>query len=118
MDFQRFTEKAQEVILKAQEKLREYNQNQLGTEHILYGLLVQKEGVIAEIFEKMNIDVAKLRQKVEDAISKNLGVRVVGQPGGSIDQIYITPHAKSALELAEIKQKDLEIIMWGQNTSL
>ncbi len=108
MDFSRFTEKAQEVILKAQEKLKEYNQNQLGTEHILYGLLVQKEGVIAEIFEKLNIDVARARQKVEEAISQNMGVRVVGQPGGSIDQIYITPHAKSALELAEIEAERLK----------
>ena len=40
----RFTERAQKVILYAQEEARRLNHNVIGTEHILLGLIREGDG--------------------------------------------------------------------------
>ncbi|GFP24510.1 ATP-dependent Clp protease ATP-binding subunit ClpC, partial [Candidatus Hakubella thermalkaliphila] len=37
--FERFTERARKVIVQAQEEARKLNQNYIGTEHLLLGLI-------------------------------------------------------------------------------
>jgi len=45
--FERFTDRAQRVVVLAQEEARRLNHSYLGTEHILLGLVGKGEGVAA-----------------------------------------------------------------------
>jgi ATP-dependent Clp protease ATP-binding subunit ClpC len=45
----RFTERAQRVILIAQEEAKRLNHDYVGTEHILLGLVALGEGVAAQV---------------------------------------------------------------------
>ena len=43
--FERFTAKARHVVVLAQEEARRLNHNYIGTEHVLLGLLGEREGI-------------------------------------------------------------------------
>ena len=47
--FERFTERARQVVVLAQEEARQLKHNYIGTEHILLGLLREGEGMAAQI---------------------------------------------------------------------
>src|SRR5512144_1771742 len=67
--FERFTERARQVVVLAQEEARTLKHNYIGTEHILLGLLREEEGVAARVLESLDITVERVRAQV---------VRIVG----------------------------------------
>jgi len=90
--FERFTDRAQQVVVLAQEEARMLNHNYLGTEHILLGLIHEGEGVAAKVLESLGISLEAVRQQVEEIIGQ-------GQQAPS-GHIPFTPRAKKVLELA------------------
>src|SRR6266516_4669661 len=90
--FERFTERARQVVVLAQEEARTLKHNYIGTEHILLGLLREEEGLAARVLESLDITVERVRAQV---------VRIVGS-GEAVTsgQIPFTPRAKKVLELA------------------
>ncbi len=96
MGFERFTERAQEALQRAQEILREQRHNQLDVEHLLLALLDQPEGLAVKILERLGVDVAAFRQRVVDALESNPRVY---QAGGST-QVYMTPRLKFVFDRA------------------
>ena len=67
--FERFTERARQVVVLAQEEARTLKHNYIGTEHILLGLLREEEGLAARVLESLDITVERVRSQV---------VRIVG----------------------------------------
>jgi ATP-dependent Clp protease ATP-binding subunit ClpC len=90
--FERFTERARQVVVLAQDEARALKHNYIGTEHILLGLLREEEGLAARVLEGFDVTVEEVRGKI---------ARVIGQgdepPTG---QIAFTPRAKKVLELS------------------
>src|ERR671917_224540 len=62
--FERFTERARQVVVLAQEEARILKHDYIGTEHILLGLLREKEGVAARILLDFDADSEKIRNEV------------------------------------------------------
>ncbi len=98
MRFDRFTEKAQEAIALAQESLSRFHHTQLDTEHILWGLLEQTEGLVSQILSKLGIEPQAVKSRVEEALTKTPQVYYEGASPQA--QIYITPRAKRVFDLA------------------
>lgn len=90
--FERFTEKARRVVVYAQEEARMLNQNYIGTEHLLLGLIREQDGIAAKALESLNISLEDVHQQVEDLIGRGTFV-----PTGHIP---FTPRAKKVLELS------------------
>src|ERR1044072_8958106 len=90
--FERFTERARQGVVLAQEEARTLKHNYIGTEHILLGLVREEEGLAARVLESLDITVERVRAQV---------VRIVGS-GEEVTsgQIPFTPRAKKVLELA------------------
>src|SRR6187397_516161 len=90
--FERFTERARQVVVLAQDEARALKHNYIGTEHILLGLLREEEGLAARVLESLDITVEEVRAQI---------ARIVGQ-GDEVTtgQIPFTPRAKKVLELA------------------
>jgi ATP-dependent Clp protease ATP-binding subunit ClpA len=90
--FERFTERARQVVVLAQDEARALKHNYIGTEHILLGLLREEEGLAARVLESLDITVEEVRLQV---------ARIVGQGDEQIaGQIPFTPRAKKVLELS------------------
>jgi len=90
--FERFTERARQVVVLAQEEAWILKHDYIGTEHILLGLLREEEGLAARVLESLDITVERVRAQV---------VRIVG-PGEEVTsgQIPFTPRSRKVLELA------------------
>ncbi|MCE5259917.1 MAG: ATP-dependent chaperone ClpB [Chloroflexi bacterium] len=69
MNINRFTEKAQEAIVHAQELAQANNQGQVDVEHLLIALLAQQDGVVPQIVSKMGVQpdslVSQLQQELQ-----------------------------------------------------
>ena len=91
--FERFTERAREVVVLAQDEARALRHNYIGTEHILLGLLREEEGLAARVLESLDITVEEVRAQV---------ARIIGPGDEPIisGQIPFTPRAKKVLELS------------------
>lgn len=90
--FERFTQRARQVVILAGDEARALKHNYLGTEHILLGLLLEKEGLSARVLESLDITVEEVRAQV---------ARIVGQGDEAVTgQIPYTPRAKEVLELS------------------
>jgi ATP-dependent Clp protease ATP-binding subunit ClpC len=91
--FERFTERARQVVVLAQEEARGLGHDFVGTEHLLLGLIREEKGLAAHVLESLGVTVAETRASVERIVGR-------GQPAASIGQIPFTQGAKRALELA------------------
>ena len=91
--FERFTERARQVVVLAQDEARTLKHNYIGTEHILLGLLREEEGLAARVLDSLDITVEEVRAQV---------ARIIGQGNEDVTagQIPFTPRAKKVLELA------------------
>jgi Clp amino terminal domain, pathogenicity island component/UvrB/uvrC motif len=97
--FERFTERARQVVVRAQEEARGLNHDYIGTEHLLLGLLREEEGVAAHVLSTLGVTVERVRRQV---------VRVVGageKPRSG--QIPFTPRAKDVLVKAQEESRRL-----------
>jgi ATP-dependent Clp protease ATP-binding subunit ClpA len=90
--FERFTERARQVVVLAQDEARTLKHNYIGTEHILLGLLREEEGLAARVLHDVGLTFEEVRAQV---------VTIVGQGDTVVTgQIPFTPRAKKVLELA------------------
>src|SRR5436305_2183656 len=90
--FERFTERARQVVVLAQDEARTLRHNYIGTEHVLLGLLREEQGLAARVLESLNVTVEDVRVQV---------ARIVGQGDElTTGQIPFTPRAKKVLELS------------------
>lgn len=88
---QRFTDGAQRALAIAQEKAKEFGHDYVGTEHLLLGLLEEKNSVAAKALHKLGLQDKEAEKAVLDA---------VGRGSNHGDTLYMTPRTKRVLELA------------------
>jgi ATP-dependent Clp protease ATP-binding subunit ClpC len=92
--FERFTERARQVVVLAQDEARALRHDYIGTEHLLLGLLREEDGLGARVLESLDITLEPTRDRVRSIVGE-------GEPGEPLTgQIPFTPDAKKALELA------------------
>ncbi|WP_407272943.1 ATP-dependent protease ATP-binding subunit ClpC [Radiobacillus sp. PE A8.2] len=91
MMFGRFTERAQKVLALSQEEAVRLGHNNIGTEHILLGLVSEGEGIAAKALHALGLETEKIQQEVEQLIGR----------GQKVSQtIHYTPRAKKVIELS------------------
>ena len=68
MMFGRFTERAQKVLALSQEEAVRLGHKNIGTEHILLGLVREGEGIAAKALQSLGLEVSKIQEEVEKLI--------------------------------------------------
>jgi ATP-dependent Clp protease ATP-binding subunit ClpC len=99
MRFDKFTERAQDVIARTQEVLARFGHNQMDVEHVFLALLEQPDGTPGQILEDMlGVDTAGLTAQLEEALSQARGLNVPARaaPG----QVYVTPRIQRLAQVA------------------
>jgi len=89
--FNRFTERAQNVLLLAQQEASRLGHDYVGTEHLLLGLAHEGEGLAAKALGSFDLNLTIVREQVEE---------VVGRGNGNSGNMGYTPRAKKVIELA------------------
>jgi len=88
----KFSEKAQQALLFANEEAGLFNHNYIGTEHLLLGLLHEGTGVAAKILNECGVELEKVRKAVEFIVGRGKEP-VEGEPG-------LTPRSQVVIALA------------------
>lgn len=91
MMFGRFTERAQKVLALAQEEAVRLGHKNIGTEHILLGLIREGEGIAAKALQALGLGLDKIQGEVES---------LIGRGGEHPSNINYTPRAKKVIELS------------------
>ena len=91
MSFDKFTDKARKVLVLAQDEARGLHQPYVGTEHILLGLIQEKEGLAAQALERLNIKYDSVVQAIRQVVTIDESADVSGH-------LSFTPRVKRVLE--------------------
>lgn len=91
MMFGRFTQRAQKVLALSQEEAIRLKHSNLGTEHILLGLVREGEGIAAKSLYELDVNPEKVQQEVEV---------LIGEGDKNVTTIQYTPRAKKVIELS------------------
>ncbi|WP_051807657.1 Clp protease N-terminal domain-containing protein [Actinoplanes subtropicus] len=90
--FEKFTDRARQVVVLAQEEARLLSHNYIGTEHVLLAVADQSDDVGASVLADAGLTREALRAEIETTIGR-------GQAPAS-GHVPFTPRAKKSLELA------------------
>lgn len=98
--FNKFTERARNVMQLARQESLDFKHDCIGTEHILIGLIQEDSGLAAAVLRQLGITADAIRSKIENMSAISEKAIVAGK-------IPFTPMTKKALESAVIKASDL-----------
>ncbi len=90
----KFTRKAQDAILQAQNLAQEKNQQQIDALHLLGALLSQDESVVLILLQKLGVDDDSLKRKIDQEISK---IPTIAVPQ-AFGQFYLTQDMAKVME--------------------
>ncbi len=101
IDFDRFTEKAQETVQRAQSIMLEHAHNQLDAEHILLALLEPADGVAVRIVQRLRVSPDLIRGEIRRLLADKPRVNVEDGAGGVAQgQMFVTPQTLELLNAA------------------
>ena len=72
MMFGRFTERAQKVLALSQEEAIRLGHNNIGTEHILLGLVREGEGIAAKARSALGLGAEKIQEEVKAKLAEEI----------------------------------------------
>jgi len=90
--FERYTDRAHQAVVLAQEEARMLGHDYIGTEHILLGLIYEGRGIAATAMESLGVDIELARRRVEEIVGRGQAAAPGSMP--------FTPQAKKTLQLA------------------
>ena len=98
MIFGRFTERAQKVLALSQEEAVRLQHSNIGTEHILLGLIREGDGIAAKALQQLGLEATKIQEEVE---------KLIGVGKQPTQTIHYTPRAKKVVELSQDEARKL-----------
>ena len=95
----KFTKSGEKVLEIAEDLAKTLGHIYIGTEHLLYGLVYEKNGVANKVLESQNVDADELLDKIKEMIGVNINQNAV---------LGYTPKLKKILENSYIEAKKLD----------
>jgi len=93
--FEKFTERARKVMSLARQHAQRLNQDFIGTEHMLLGILDENGGVAAKTLKLLGVDREVMMKAIDTKISPGT------EPTRTLGQLPWSPRAKKVLQLTE-----------------
>lgn len=101
MRLDKLTIKSQEALEAAQSQARQHGNQAIEPEHLLLALLLEADGVVRPLIQKMGVPVTPLETTVQDAVAKIPKVR------GTEVGAYFSPQLTLVIEAAEAEAEKL-----------
>jgi ATP-dependent Clp protease ATP-binding subunit ClpC len=88
--FDKFTNRAKQVIKLAKKEAQRLNHNYLGTEHVLLGLLKLGQGIAVNVLRSFNLDYDTVRTEIERLVGFGPEIQVYGDPAltGKVKKVF------------------------------
>ena len=117
--FDKFTNRAKQVIKLGKKEAQRLNHNYLGTEHILLGLMKLGQGIAVNVLRNLNITYEMIRTEIEKIVGFGPEVQVYQDPAltGKVKKVFDYANEEAAnlnhnyvgtehILLALLRQKD------------
>jgi ATP-dependent Clp protease ATP-binding subunit ClpC len=98
--FDKFTNRAKQVIKLAKKEAQRLNHNYLGTEHVLLGLLKLGQGIAVNVLRNLGLEYESVRAEVERLVGFGPELQVYGDPA-------LTAKVKKVFEFANEEATNL-----------
>src|SRR6186997_1825704 len=95
MNINKYTEKAQEAVLAAQQLAEQSSHALVEPEHLLVALVEQREGIVPEVLRKMSVDPGELARAIRELLKKSPQAHGAAQPGLSPRFKIVTDSAQA-----------------------
>ena len=127
MDLSKFTQKSQEALSDGQKKAISFGHSDVDVEHMALALVEQKEGLVARLLTKMDINPVELASQIQSELSRKPRL---GGPGYDPTRIFLSQRLSRILvdaekeaerlkdEYVSVEHVFLELIKNAPNTSL
>src|SRR5438309_6828034 len=99
--FERFTDRARQVMALANQEAQRFNHEYIGTEHILVGLIKEGTGTAARVLIDMGVDLRHARIEVEKLVKSGPDMVKMGK-------LPQTPRAKQVIGFAMEEARSLK----------
>jgi ATP-dependent Clp protease ATP-binding subunit ClpC len=88
--FDKFTNRAKQVVKLAKKEAQRLNHNYLGTEHVLLGLLKLGQGIAVNVLRNLSLDYETVRTEVERVVGFGPEIQVYGDPAltGKVKKVF------------------------------
>jgi len=88
--FDKFTNRAKQVIKLAKKEAQRLNHNYLGTEHVLLGLMKLGQGIAVNVLRNLNLDYDTVRSEIERIVGYGPEIQVYGDPAltGKVKKVF------------------------------
>ena len=93
-----YTDSVKKVLEIAKNEGEALGHGQIGTEHILLGLIIERDGLASRVLKSNNIDEVTVRKMIEENIDTNSDILVADPDGYSPSAKRIVEHAKREAE--------------------
>ena len=102
MNLNKLTDKAQEAVVEAQRVAESRQHTQVEPEHLLAALVVQDNGVVPAILDKLGVSPAQVTQRLETTLN---GFARAATPG---QQVYVSQRFRRVFESAQQEAERLK----------
>ena len=88
--FDKFTNRAKQVIKLAKKEAQRMNHNYLGTEHILLGLMKLGQGIAVNVLHNMNLSFDTVKTEIENIVGFGPEIQSYGDPAltGKVKKVF------------------------------
>ncbi|HQV31274.1 MAG TPA: ATP-dependent Clp protease ATP-binding subunit [Calditrichia bacterium] len=96
-----FTSRVQKVIRFSKEEAMRLGHDYIGTEHLLLGILKEGEGIAVKILKNLNMELEKLKQRLEEASGPAGGMMTLGN-------LPLSKRAEKVLKITYLEAKNFK----------
>jgi ATP-dependent Clp protease ATP-binding subunit ClpC len=97
--WQRFTERARQVMFYAQEEAQALHAEYVSPEHLLLGLVRSNDGVALRVLEKLGLSADQIREEVIQQLPRGTPIKA--------NDMALTPRAKRVIDLSYDEARNL-----------
>ena len=105
MNNRKFSPKVKQIITKSREEARRLEHDFIGTEHLLLGIVSEKDSLAMKVLESLDVDSAELQRLLEDSIQKSPASAFTGL---NIDGLPLNKQAEKVLKVTFLEAKMLK----------
>jgi ATP-dependent Clp protease ATP-binding subunit ClpC len=98
-----FSTQVKEIISYSREEALRLGNDFIGTEHLVLGLIRDKENTAIKILESLNVDLYELRKEIELAVKDKSGVVIA-----NISSLPLTKQAEKVIRITVLEAKSVK----------